>query len=660
MDTWVHGESVETRAGSNKKLPLSTVSRIDLWSCGVQRIGHSEHPPTRHSIEGTNHHFHRPDQTRNFTIPIFPRNYRPRRPTTSTEPAKPTDLMDDTEHPVGRQIEKFLAQYLDVLPARFTHEGLTIPTTPAFWRALILTYSDRYGQGLQTLQSFPELSDTWSKPLADCIKGAAKSTKQVRKRLAQRMDTERLQMQRPLAGRSLLSITTCRHPPFTRGLRALTILGIHPLYGVEGYRVSASAYVSLPFTLPKCLQDTLPILGAHQMAREDETTFRPSRIEELHVTVDAPKLTRFLQRIYAAAAPQTEDSSDPFAAFVQRVLPTLDAWNTLGAVPSQFCAASHGFVIRVPFVVPGKQAILWSTWHATAGVCSSIQQAHVTAFVDLVPRRFFTDSRDLDWYRYCNTHAPSDPGAGSSRGAYLTFVSMVMDIAQGLRAPDTYGLPQRYLSMFSTGLRHAAIDNDDYRGFGTLTSEQLQSFTQTGYLILDLPTRLEQRVPASASLAEFSQFFRNISRDSDFRVQHDLHRVVDMKTAERDRGDRYAYFSCRVPPQDPVNPLANGCRSRNAPAGGKLIPQESGLGKGSTFVADPSHLAFQYSCFVYNVMSSFYSPGTEEPLVVVNERFRTKTTAAWKNGTQMDTTAAQMIPGTFHQYRTALGLPSFS
>ena len=32
MDTWVHGESVETRAGSNKKLPLSTVSRIDLWS----------------------------------------------------------------------------------------------------------------------------------------------------------------------------------------------------------------------------------------------------------------------------------------------------------------------------------------------------------------------------------------------------------------------------------------------------------------------------------------------------------------------------------------------------------------------------------------------------------------------------------------------------
>ena len=91
---------------------------------------------------------------------------------------------------------------------------------------------------------------------------------------------------------------------------------------------------------------------------------------------------------------------------------------------------------------------------------------------------------------------------------------MCVDIAKGFRAPDTYGLPARYLSMFSTGLRQAAIDVDDYRGSGTLTSEQIQSFTQRGYVILDIPTVLEQRLPARNSLCEFSRFFQNFSGDS--------------------------------------------------------------------------------------------------------------------------------------------------
>jgi hypothetical protein len=454
-----------------------------------------------------------------------------------------------TQHQHAIQIEQFITQFAISLPTHFTDGTLRIETNAPFWRALILTYGDRYGQSVEVAKSFPGMEGEWKRALAKCIKGAVKYTKQVRARLAMRMDTERVQIQRPLTGRSLLSLTTCMDSRFSRALRSLVILAIHPEHGVEGYRVTTAAYGSVPFLLPKCLQDKLPVLGPVNDANPEETKLSDDRIRELDVIVPAPKLTNFVRRIFEAL-------EEPFASFVNRILPTRFAWKALGPLPSEFCPLEHGFVIKVPFVKPGKQVIIWSTWHATAGSSRDLVHAKATAFVDLVPRRFFVDPQDLEWYRYCNTHAPTDPGSGSSRGAYLSFVSMVVDIANGRRSPDaSYGLPESYLNMFDTGLRSEAIDADDFRGSGTLTSEQVARFYDEGYLILDIPELLSTRLPSTESLASFTQFFKNISGDDTFCMDS-LHRVLDMKTAEQEIGDRYTYFSRGIPTNDPLNPFA--------------------------------------------------------------------------------------------------------
>jgi hypothetical protein len=559
-----------------------------------------------------------------------------------------------TQHEHATRIEQFLTQFSTSLPTHFTDGTLRIETSAPFWRALILTYGDRYGQSVEVAKAFPGIvgDPDWRRPLAKCIKGAVKHTKQVRARLSLRMDTERVQMQRPLEGRSLLSLTTCMDPRFSRALRALVILAIHPEHGVEGYRVTSGAYKSVPFLLPKCLQDKLPVLGPINDANPGETTFSPDRIRELDVIVPAPKLTAFIRRIFEAR-------EDAFVSFVTRILPTRFAWNALGSLPSQFDPLVHGFVIKVPFVKAGKQVILWSTWHATAGSSRELANAKATAFVDLVPRRFFVDPQDLEWFRYCTTHAPTDPGSGSSRGAYLSFLSMVVDIANGRRSPDaSYGLPEAYLNMFDTGLRADAIDADDYRGSGTLTHKQISQFYDTGYLILDIPETLSARLPPTESISSFTQFFQNISGDDAFGM-NSLHRVLDMKTAEQDVGDRFAYFSRGIPTNDPLNPFAHGRHSHNPQRGGKLIAMDCGMGKGSTYVSDPNHIAFQYSSFVYNVLSSFYYPGRHEPLIVVPERFRFKTTSAWTNGTHVDNSTSKLIPILFHVYQQVNGLPSF-
>ena len=564
-------------------------------------------------------------------------------------------------HDTINLIEHFIRRYKDTLPTHFSNGTLRIQTTPAFWRALILTYGDRYGQSAQVARSFPGLmgAGEWSRPLAKCIRDAITCTKRVRACLAMRMDTERVQIQRPLEGRSLLSVTTCIDPTFSRALRALLILGIHPIHGVEGYRVTPKAYASVPFTLPICLQDKLPILGPLNDADPNETTFSPDRIRELDVVVPAPKMTDFIGRIFRATTITTSEATDvPFVSFVRRILPTRFAWKALGVLPDQFDPVLHGFVIKVPFVIPGKQVILWSTWHATAGCSRALNNAKITAFIDLVPRRFFADQTDLDWYRYCNTHAPSDPGGGSSRGSYLSFLSMVIDIAKGLQAPDTYGLPESYLDMFDSGLRMNAVDSDDFRGLGTLTTELVTQFYDTGYLILNIPDTLIERLPAEDCVSSFLQFFKNISNDETVDLSC-MHRVLDMKTAEHDIGDRFAYFSEGIPNDDPINPFARGRTSHNPQRGGKLIAMDCGMGKGSTHVSDPNHIAFQYSSFVYNILASFYHPGKIEPLVVVNERFRIKTSAAWKNGTHLDNKISKLIPILFHVYQQVNRLPSF-
>lgn len=552
-----------------------------------------------------------------------------------------------TSHPVGIEIETFLDRYQDILPSQF---GM-FQTHRDFWRALILTISDKYGYCTIKDLSMYDNHQIWATAFTRLIKKVHAENTKLRKVLALRMDTERVQIQRPLEGRSLLSITTSRSSIHSRALRTLCVLAIHPTLGVDGFRVKN--YSDVPFLLPKRLQDKLPNI--------------PSDIPDMDLSYPARKLTDFVETIYRARqfvqndATNDSDASDdmrPFVTFIRQAHLHSDlVWQKLGELPSTFDREIHGFVIKVPYVIPGKQVILWNTWHATAG--STSKSPKVTAFIDLVPRRYFENVQNLEWYKYVSQHAPIDPGSGSGRGAYLSFHTKVVDDMNSGDGVIQYGLHDEYMEMFDNGLRHMAIDHADTRGHGTLTFEQKRSFHTDGYLIIDIPEHLVQLLPAEKSLENFNRFFRNISGKSSFSLDVHLHQVIDQKLAEEETGSQYTYYSNRIDETDPLNPFKNGVKSRNAQKGGKLIAKNCGMGKGTTYVSEPFHVSFQYSQFVYNILKSFYHPGAIEPLVVVNERFRAKTTSSWANGTHIDTAAVKLIPDVFHVYRQANNLPAF-
>lgn len=573
-------------------------------------------------------------------------------------------------HPTIVAIEDFLDDHVCVLPATFHGPGdLVLPTHRDFWRALILTYSDRYGSTtVRGFEMYPD-ADIWEKPLKRVIQLASLQNKRIRARLALRMDTERVQMQRPLRGRSLLSITTSRSSVHSRALRSLVVMGVHPTFGVDGFRVAK--YGATPFVLPKSLQDVLPTITPAHDARpgEVETGMSAARLRQLDLVVNAPKMTGFVHSIYAARAwikahPMNhaclDEGLSPFIAFVHSAaLASDEAWRSFGTLPDQFLPQQHGFVVKVPYVIPGRQVILWSTWHATAGASPELATTKMTAFVDLVPKSFFAED-ELHWYQYACSHAPMDPGAGSGRGAYLSFIAAAARDARSAHRLQ-YGLPDEYMQMFDTGLRNMATDNDDRQGLGTLTSAQKMRFFEDGYLILAVPQDLVQRLPVDATVRNFSSFFRYISGDHLFDLDNasTVSRVLELKEAERETGSKYTYFTRRVDLQDPLNPFAEGATSHNPHGGGKLITKDCGMGMGTTYVSEPFHVAFQYSSFVYNVLSSFYSGGVVNPLVVVLERFRVKTTSVWSNGTHVDNVPARMISMQYHAYRSRNNMLAF-
>ena len=62
---------------------------------------------------------------------------------------------------------------------------------------------------------------------------------------------------------------------------------------------------------------------------------------------------------------------------------------------------------------PGKQLILWATWHATGS--SKTNTAKISAFIDLVPKKMLDEESQI-WYNFVCQNAPYDPGAGSRKG----------------------------------------------------------------------------------------------------------------------------------------------------------------------------------------------------------------------------------------------------
>lgn len=538
-----------------------------------------------------------------------------------------------------QKIETFLDTYSPHLPKQFETgvKGVVLKTHRNFWRALILTYSDRYGAGggISTLQ-YPG-SEVWGKTLRKLIKSVSIMHKRLRNQLALRTDTERVQIQRPLKGRSLLSITTSRSPEHSRALRALVVLGVHPINGVHGFRLPN--FDSAPFMLPRPLQDKLPKLTQADNHRD--------------VVIHAPKMTRFVENMYRARHwvhthhPDTPNN-DPFVEFLRTSRLVEEAtWSTLGVLPAQFNPHTHGFVVKVPLVKPGQEIILWSTWHATAGTDRYLNDAKVTGFVDMVPKTFLSNEL-LEWYRYACTHAPVDPGSGSNRGAYASFMNRAAHDAMSPHGNIEYGLPDHCMAMFDSGTRSFAVDASDMRGLGTLTQKHRQQFYDEGYLIITIPQALQEQLPAEGSIRNLNSFIRNLTGDATFDLNdahgESLSRVLDLAESEKHTGDKYSYFADRMPESDILNPFRLGKKSKMAQGGGKLITKNCGMGRGTTYIDEPLHLEFQFSSFVYNVLSSFYEPGRVAVLIPVLERFRAKTTEAWANATHVDNAAHRLVP----------------
>jgi hypothetical protein len=367
----------------------------------------------------------------------------------------------------------------------------------------------------------------------------------------------------------------------------------------------------------------------------------------------APRMTMFLYHIFEARSwiknkhkSNKKIRLQPFIDFVQRVnLDKEEAWASIGFLPAVFDKIDHRFIIKVPYVVPGEQLIMWNTWYTTAGSDkkSLLPVTKVSSSIDMVPLSYF-NPEERSWYKYINHHAPVDMGQGGT-GAYLTFVHKAWEDSCSPLQNTVYGLPEECLEMFDNGLRHLATDNDDYQGRGTLTVEQKERFYHEGYLIVDIPSSLVSKLPVQKSLDNLTQYYRLLSKDESFNVMPEYPTPSRIGTL---KGTKFKTT-------DSLNPFVRKAKSLE-----ELIPkQNNGSGPGTSFLLEPFHLAFQYSSFVHNLLSSFYRPGMIEPLLVVQEPFRVETRSTQWRPPQINNIPFQLIPSTHHQYRFDNRLFSF-
>lgn len=541
-----------------------------------------------------------------------------------------TAIEEELNHPVAKSLEFFLDTHLDFLP-HFEGSKDIYKSGKAkrnMWRALIMTSHTRYSH--MTLFKKTTIPQNIPEPTLNLLKKQIKAVKietaKLRAQLNLRGDQKRVQIQRPMHGRSLLCITTSVSEEYGNSLRGLLMAAIHPEIGVEGFK--GGSFEKFPFLLPKVLQDKLPSLRCKD--------------KEADVQVDAPKLNSFCSLIFAVRKKMQNGIKDVKNLHVRKFIERLKLdkqsnWEKFG-LPSDFLHEYHRFVIKVPYVKPGKQVILWSTFHATAGSSKELPEPKITAFVDLVPSEFLSESSRI-FYRYRARHSPTDPGGGSGRGSWLNFKHMVK------QGKESFGLPQDLMNKFERRINPAS-KRKDLKNF--LTPSQVKKFKNVGYLVVDVPQNLNKSAPAKRSMRNFSEFFQNVSEDSSFDVlsEKSINAATTRKEAKNLKGDEFFYYSRKPKVGDEFNPLALGDHTRLAQGGGSLLTKNSGLGKGTTFVSDPVHLRFQFSDFIFELLDSFYSKMTKKDstVLVVLERFRVKTTSPWKGGTHVDTSARSLLP----------------
>ena len=162
----------------------------------------------------------------------------------------------------------------------------------------------------------------------------------------------------------------------------------------EELKHTHAQYQSLPFKLPAKLQPEIP-----KLERTD--------------TVDATNINQMIKDIYLAQR-KTPEKYKTVTTFVKTLgLSDDDVWKKFGDLMDEYNKSCQ-FKCEVPEVKPGKQVILWKTWHTTTGYAPS---CNFTGFIDVVPIHFLSTG-ELLWYNYWCHSAPCDPGGGQARGTW--------------------------------------------------------------------------------------------------------------------------------------------------------------------------------------------------------------------------------------------------
>jgi hypothetical protein len=538
-----------------------------------------------------------------------PKKSNPKKPSPKKSNAKKSNVKEFKLECIN-EIEEFLKNNEKILNSSHSIE---------WWRSCILTYHDKYGSiGTLSLDKFnpPEISDSKiKKRLINILKNVKINNEYIRKKLELRTDEDRVQMQRPIFGSSMLTITQSKNRKYSNGLNRLLITAVHPKYGIESYRLTGDEYRSLPFKLPTILQPELPNLITGKMS----------------IDKNATNINQLIKQIYEAR--KSKIGIDEIDSFIERFnLHDDDIWEIFGKLPKIYDEESY-YQTSVPNVIPGKQVIIWKTWHSTCG-SKDDDTPKITAFIDCVPKNFFTDY-EFEWYEYVNKNAPCDFGGGSERGSYQTFI--FMNYLQD-KTDETieYGIPKYLDNKFVS-----KIKDNPY----TLNEYQKEQFEEQGYLIIDIPKELQKECQTTECITNFSKFFQVIADDPSFDftksecLQRSESQLESMKYWKDKEGDesKYHYNLRKIDEKDPLNPNANNGYT-HAFNGGKLIAASSGMGPGSTYTLEPNHLKFQFSDFVTGIMQSFYG---KQPLLRVLERFRAKTKNAWSKNTHIDVKGAK-------------------
>jgi hypothetical protein len=511
-----------------------------------------------------------------------------------------------------------VADEIDTLAAALCANSLNPASrTVNWWRAALLCINDRYGATTTVLAKSapPTIFSLWGQPdktsdlfsealkvtdtalltrIRKACRDAAEWTTVLRYWLGQRSDQQRVQIQRPLSGRSMLSITQPK--THASALNALLVAAIHPTRGVASCRLKK--FDDMPFHLPASL---MPARDQPQLTNTDAVGFEPTR--------PATQINTLISNIYAARALQPNPRATDEQIFVAEwSLQLPERWVEFGDLPLHFNAACQ-YETRVPWVKPGEEVLLWKTWHTTCGFKKKEEplSTNITAFVDCVPATFLNvldangvESHDLQvWYRYLAKHAPCDPGGGRARGTWqmMAHATHEHDLARTttpsqILKKNMFGLPRyimkkwvtasssKYVSSTVTNQlpeviplldiggqsdtdskRYNRVSSSPSRKRHYLDKTQLEQFDRRGYLIVPIPPDLQATCSARQCVTNLSSFLKVVADDPDIDVTDVkcMQRIEQLPKSKlywkNDSNPGYHYYTKRMKGEMVTHPI---------------------------------------------------------------------------------------------------------